>query len=115
MCPRTVLALVSSLAFILYGTHCLTSATMEREFVRYGLGNLRVFTGWLQLLGGLGLIVGLWWPTASLISSGGLALLMLCGLITRLRLRDPFHLMLPALLLMLLNTFLVVDSARGRG
>lgn len=71
-------------------------------------------TGWLELLGGLGLILGLWWPTAFWISSGGLALLMLCGLLTRLRMRDRLPLLVPALLLLLLNTYLLIDSLRGR-
>ncbi len=112
---RTALTLVSSLAFIFYGTYCLTSSAMEREFLRYGLVQLRVITGWLELLGGVGLIFGLWWMPGFLISSGGLSLLMLCGLFTRLRIGDPFHLWLPALLLMLINTYLLVDSLRNRG
>ncbi len=111
---RTALAVASSVAFVGYGIHCLTSRAMEREFARYGLRDLRMVTGWLELLGGLGLFIGLWWPLAFWISTGGLALLMACGLFTRLRMRDPFLLLLPALLLLLLNTYLLVDSLRGR-
>ena len=87
---------------------------MEREFLRYGLVRLRVLTGWLEILGGVGLVVGLSWTPSFLISSGGLSLLMLCGLFTRFRVGDPFHLWLPALLLMLLNVYLLVDSLRNR-
>jgi len=110
----TALTLVSSFAFLGYGAYCLNSPGMEREFARYGLPRLRVLTGWLEILGGVGLIVGLWWEPVFYLSSGGLALLMLCGLITRLSIGDPLQLCLPAFLLLLLNAHLLVDALRSR-
>ena len=109
---RTALALLSGCSFVFYGTHCLISPAMEREFLRYGLANMRVLTAWLEILGGVGLVVGLWWPLAFWVSSGGLSILMLCGLYTRFRVGDPIHLWVPALLLLILNTYLFVDSLR---
>ncbi len=87
---------------------------MEREFLRYGLPHLRVLTGFLEILGGAGLLIGLWWGPSLWVSSAGLSLLMLCGLITRISIGDPIRLWLPALLLLLLNAYLFVDSLRKR-
>ena len=85
---------------------------MEREFTRFGLAHLRVLTGSLEVLGGVGLLVGLKWPPALWLSSGGLALLMLCGVSVRVSVGDSLLQTLPALALMLLNLYLLLASAR---
>lgn len=107
-----MLALASSAAFLGYGSYCLSSPAMEREFLRYGLPRLRVLTGSLEILGGVGLIVGSWWIPALWMSSAGLSLLMLCGLYTRHSIGDPVRAWLPALVLFLVNAYLFVDSVR---
>lgn len=114
MALRTALTLISSFAFLSYGIYCLSSPAMEREFLRYGMPQLRVITGWLEILGGAGLVVGLWWAPGFWISSGGLSLLMLCGLFTRYSIGDPLHMWLPAFLLLALNVYLLDDSLRRR-
>jgi len=55
----SVLTVFSGVTFLGYGGLCLISPSMEREFTRFGLANLRVVTGGLELLGGLGLLMGL--------------------------------------------------------
>ena len=111
----TLLALLtvfSSAAFLGYGLWCVTSLWMEREFARFGLAHLRVLTGSLEVLGGVGLLVGLSWPPALWLSSGGLALLMLCGVGVRVRVGDGLVQMVPALGLMLLNLYILVAASR---
>jgi len=49
-------------AFAIYGAQCLFSASMQAEFIRFGLERFRVLTGILEVLGGVGLLVGLKWP-----------------------------------------------------
>lgn len=112
---RTVLVLGSSLSFLFYGVYCLTSQAMQGEFERYGLAHLRVLTGWLEICGGTGLIVGLWWPLALRFSAAGLSLLMLFALVARLRVRDPVWLWLPAIALLSINAFILMRSLRERG
>ena len=107
---RTILVVSSSLAFLGYGVHCLRSESMHREFARYGLPHLRVLTGVLEILAGVGLLVGLYWPLALQISSGGLALLMGFALLARIRARDAVQLWLPAFALLLVNAYLLLDS-----
>ena len=103
----------SSVAFLAYGLLCLASPSMEREFARFGLAPQRTLIGSLEVLAGIGLLVGLKWPPALWVSSGGLALLMLCGLGVRLRVGDSVVQMLPALGLMLVNLYVLVAALRA--
>ncbi len=96
----------SALAFIFYGVLCLHSEQMKSEFKRYELSQFRILTGCLEVLGGLGLVAGLFYNPLSWLSSGGLALLMFFGLVVRIRIKDKFSQMLPALLLLSLNLFI---------
>jgi uncharacterized membrane protein YphA (DoxX/SURF4 family) len=85
---------------------------MEREFTRFGLAHFRVLTGGLEVLGGVGLLVGLKWPPALWLSSWGLALLMLCGVGVRISVSDSLVQTLPALGLMLVNVYIFVAAPR---
>jgi hypothetical protein len=103
----TVLAAGSGVAFVIYGALCLFSASMQAEFIRFGLERFRVLTGILEVLGGVGLLVGLKWPPALWLSSGGLATLMLCGVIVRVVVNDRVVDLLPASMLMLVNGYIL--------
>jgi DoxX-like family len=92
--------------FLYYGASCLFFNGMAADFERFGLTQLRVLTGTLELLGALGLVVGLLVPEIAIASAAGLALLMALGLLTRLRLRDSLRETLPAAVLLLVNAFL---------
>lgn len=105
-----VLAVCSGLAFVVYGAQCLTTAFMHAEFVRFGLERFRVVTGILQMLAGVGLLAGLKWPPAMWLSAGGLALLMMCGVIVRVSVNDQPVDLLPALILMLVNGYIFLGS-----
>ena len=98
--------ILSSCVFLAYGIACLGFEGMKRDFERFGLPHLRVLTGTLEVLGALGLIVGLWWPPLVILSAGGLAVMMLAGVATRVGVMDSFAQTLPALALMLLNAWL---------
>ena len=115
MSLQLVLTIASSLLFIIYGIFCAGTSSMVADFQRFGLPNLRVLTGVLEVLGGLGLLVGLKWRPAALISSAGLALLMLIAFGVRLKMRDSVAQSTPSLVLMLLNLFLFVQSLRDSG
>ncbi len=102
----TVLVVASGSAFIVYGLSCLWAPAMQREFERFGLARYRTLTGVLEVLGGAGLLGGFVWAPAWWIASGGLCLLMVCGVAVRLRLRDGLLATLPALVLMLVNGYI---------
>lgn len=103
-------ALISGLSFLVYGWLCIYSNAMKEEFERFGLERFRVMIGLLEMLGGAGLIVGLWWPLAFQIASAGLTALMFLGIGVRLKCRDGILKTLPALLLFCLNLFLFWHS-----
>ena len=104
----------SGVAFLVYGVLCFFSASMASDFHRFGLDDLRVLTGVLELLGGAGLLVGLrWWP-ALWVSSGGLALLMLIAFVIRMRMGDGVGVSVPSFSLMVVNLCILVGAVRGR-
>ncbi|MEM9514682.1 MAG: DoxX family protein [Actinomycetota bacterium] len=102
-----VCALVSSAAFLYYGVQVVSQPRLEAEFVRYGIPDLRLLVGVLEILGAIGVLVGLAIPQVGAAAAAGLAALMLLGLAVRARLRDPLRQMLPAALLAGLNGVLV--------
>ena len=103
---------VSSLAFLFYGCLCLASPSMKSEFIRWGFPRLRLLTGVLEVMGGIGLLAGLYWPVYLRMASAGLFLLMLAAVGVRLRIRDSLGACAPAIGLMLLNASIFIHSLR---
>tara|TARA_B110000305_G_scaffold31373_1_gene30108 strand:- start:260 stop:598 length:339 start_codon:yes stop_codon:yes gene_type:complete len=102
----TACILISSLSFFGYAVSYFISPHMKIEFKRFGLGKIGLLTIILEFIGAVGLIVGLKFNPLLVVSSFGLALLMLVGLIVRIRLKDTIWVSLPALLFMGLNTYI---------
>ncbi len=67
----------------------------------------RVFVGLMQLLGAVGVIVGLFFAPVGVVAALGLVVMMFLGLAARYRIRDAPRLMLPAANLAILNAILV--------
>jgi hypothetical protein len=61
-----------------YGIAYFTTTNMKNEFIRFGLGKFGTLAI-LEIVGAIGLLVGLLYNAILLISSGGLALLMFLG------------------------------------
>ena len=101
-----LLILLSSLSFLAYGILYFTSAHIKNEFKRFGLEKFGMLTAILEILGGVGLLVGYKILPILLISSGGLSLLMLLGLIARLRVKDSIWVSMPATFFMVLNAYI---------
>lgn len=105
----TLATFFSGFSFLFFGTGCLTSPRMKQEFIRYGYDRQRALTGYLQLLGGLGLLVGYWLsPFLAFFASTGLGLMMVFGFGVRLKIRDSFLASSPAFLYAVLNLYLSV-------
>jgi len=104
-----ILSIFFAFSFIYYGLVCLFSERMVKEFERFGLSpTQRIITGTLQLLGSIGLLIGLLFPTVASIAAIGLSVLMLLGWITRLKIRDGFLQSSPAFIYMVLNAYLAI-------
>jgi len=100
------LVLFTAVSFLYYGLACLNSPRLKIEFERFGLPEYRIMTGFLQLLGAVGIILGLIFPLLGLFASAGLTLLMVAGFITRIKIKDTFIETLPSFFFMLINGYL---------
>jgi len=101
---------MSSLSFFAYSIYYFTSPHMKNEFKRFGLEKMGLLIILLQIMGALGLLVGLKFYFILMISSLCLALLMLAGLIVRINLKDSIWLSFPAFFYMVLNAYIFWSS-----
>ncbi|MGZ3873966.1 MAG: DoxX family protein [Mucilaginibacter sp.] len=108
------LIVISAGAFLFYGCSFFLNSGMKEEFDRFGLGQFRKLIGFLQLLGGLGLLAGFLWQPILVIASGGLSLLMLIGFGVRLKMKDGFWESLPSFIFMLLNFYICMQTVGYR-
>lgn len=105
-----ILVLFSSLSFFIYGIAYFTSDKMKSEFIRFGLSRFGTLTAILEILGGLGLLVGLVFNFFLILSAGGLATMMLLGVGARLRVGDGLIAILPAVFFMILNAYILFEA-----
>ena len=105
-----ICVLISSLSFFAYALSYFKSPHMKLEFKRFGLEKIGLLTIILQIIGATGLLIGLKFNFILLISSLSLAILMLAGLILRIKLKDSIWISLPALFYMALNTYIFWSS-----
>lgn len=102
-----VVIILLAISFLFYGCACLFTKHMVQEFKRYGLPQFRLLIGTLEVLGALGLLVGYFIPAIQILAAGGLAALMLCGCILRLKIRDSILQILPAFSFLLLSLYVL--------
>ncbi len=100
------LILFSSVSFFFYGLSSFFNSFMIDEFIRYRIPQFRKLTGWFQLLGSLGIIIGFWVDNLQALSTICLSLMMLFGVAVRIKIRDNLIKILPAVFYCLLNAYL---------
>lgn len=103
---------LSSLSFFIYFISYFISPFMKSEFKRLDLERIGLLTITLELLGSIGLIVGLLYQPILILSSGGLALMMFIAILFRLKLKDTLWVSLPALFYMILNTYILIETIK---
>ncbi len=106
---RTLALIFSSVSFLFYGITYFTSTKMKSEFKRFGLEKFGTMTAILEIMGGVGLVIGLKFNALLVISSGGLALLMFLGILVRIKVKDSILITIPALFYMLLNLCILLS------
>ena len=84
---------VLGLLFLLIGSMTVAGRKMFVEnFRHFGYPQwFRIVTGSLEVLGGIGLLIGIWLPWLSALASAGLTLVMLGAVLTHLRTRDSLQ------------------------
>ena len=102
--------LISSFSFFIYARHYFASSKMKMEFKRFNLEKFGIIVIALQFLGATGLMIGFKYPPLITVSSFGLSLLMLLGVVVRINLKDGFWASLPAAFYMLLNLYILIIS-----
>ncbi len=108
MTPADFLTHFVFLSFLFFGLSCLLTQRMKKEFHRYGLSDYRRLTGVLQLSGSVGLFIGwMFSPVLEVTALAGLSVLMVAGVIVRIRIRDPWLALIPALFYALLCAYLI--------
>ena len=103
---NNLLLIFNALSFLFFGIGCLRRPYLIAEFERYGVPQFRILTGLLQLLGGMGILLGYYWIPLQLFSCFGLTLLMLFGVGVRIKIKDNFIQSFPAAFYCLLNSYL---------
>lgn len=112
----TLSTFFSGISFLFFGIACFTAPRMKSEFVRYGFDRQRPLTGVLQLLGGLGLLIGYWAsPSLAAFSSCGLSLMMMFGFGVRVKIRDSALMSSPAFVYAALNLYLFLHYFKLAG
>ena len=89
--PIIVVQVVLGLLFVGIGSMTVAGRKMFVEnFRRFGYPQwFRIVTGSLEVLGGLGLLIGIWLPWLAALASAGLTLVMLGAFLTEVRTREP--------------------------
>ncbi|MEZ7499008.1 DoxX family protein [Flavobacterium sp. Arc3] len=100
----------SATSFLVYGIAYFVSSNMKNEFKRFGLEKFGPLTALLELAGATGLFIGLQNHTVLVLSSAGLALLMLLGTGVRIKMKDSLLVSLPAFFYFLLNAFILYET-----
>ncbi len=101
-----LLVVFSGVSFVFYGIGSFNSRRMTSEFTRWGYKDYRYLIGGFQLLGGIGLLTGLIIDDLLLLSSGGLAFLMIMAVYVRFKIKDPLKMAMPALFYAIINSLI---------
>ena len=91
--PIIIVQVVLGLLFLLIGSMTVAGRKMFVEnFRRFGYPQwFRIVTGSLEVLGGIGLLIGIWLPWLAALAGIGLTLVMLGAVLTQLRIREPLQ------------------------
>ena len=106
----TVCILFSGISFFIYAFSYFKTPYMKNEFKRFGLKKFALTIILLEILGGIGLLVGLKYNFMLIISSLGLAVLMLAGIVIRILVKDNLRIIFPAFFFMVLNAYIFWKS-----
>lgn len=100
----------SAFSFIIYAVMSFFSSRLISEYQRWGYSKSRPLIAYLQLLGSIGLFLGIYYPFCLTIVSFLLFLMMIVAMITRLKIKDTALNTLPSIFYAVLN-FIIFYNA----
>ena len=98
-----IIILFTAFSFIIYGFNSFISKGMINEYKRWGFNKRRKTIGFFQLLGGIGLLIGIKFNLILILSSLCLLIMMVFAIIVRIQIKDNISEALPAFTYILLN------------
>lgn len=105
-----IIIIFTAFSFVIYGFTSFISKRMIDEYKRWGFANNRKLIGFFQLLGGIGLFIGLKYNLILIISSLSLLIMMVFAVFVRIKIRDNVSETLPAFTYILLNGIILYYS-----
>ena len=105
-----LLVVFSALSFIFYGITSFFSKRMVSEYARWGYSNQRILLGCMQLLGGIGLLIGLTNSVLLSVASFLLTFMMITAVLVRIKIKDSLINMFPAVFYTCLNFIILYNS-----
>ena len=105
-----IILLFSAISFLFYALSSFYSDRMILEYNRWGYKNFRKIIASLQLLGGFGLLIGLYFSLFLTIVSALLTLMMIIAIYVRIRIKDNMLNTFPAILYAILNFIIFYNS-----
>jgi len=102
--------LFSAVSFIFYGITSFFSKRMLTEYSRWGYRNQRILLGCLQLLGGVGLLIGISNSLLLSVASFLLTFMMITAIFVRIKIKDSIVQMTPAIFYTVINFVILYNS-----
>mgnify|MGYP001200131297 CR=1 FL=1 len=102
-----IIILFISFSFLLYGFSALLSKNMKAEFERWGFQKYRLLISCTQLLCGFCLLLSFIYQFLLIYSTSILFIMMLGAVFVRIRIKDSFLEILPALIYLFLNAIMI--------
>ena len=106
----TLVVIFTAVSFIIYGYSSFISRRMKSEYARWGYNNQRKIVGSLQLLGGIGLILGLQINVLLITTSFCFIMMMTMAIFIRVKIKDNITDILPAITYLFLSILIFYNS-----
>ena len=108
-----VILVFSAASFLFYGISSFYSSRMILEYERWGCEKFRKTIAILQILGGIGLLIGYFFALLLTLVSALFTLMMIVAIFVRIRIKDNIIKLLPAILYAVINFIIFYNSLIG--
>lgn len=107
---QTFVIIFTAVSFIIYGNSSFISRRMKSEFSRWGFSNHRKTVGSLQILGGIGLLLGIKFNVLLIVTSICFIMMMSVAIFIRIKIKDNITDILPAITYLFLSIMIFYNS-----
>ena len=105
-----IILFFSAISFIVYGISSFYSKRMISEYERWGYQKHRIQIAILQLLAGIGLLIGSSFPILLALISSSLFIMMMVAVFVRIQIQDTIINTLPAVFYAIVNFIIFYNS-----